>query len=105
MPRSSATPPPVDSVAGAEYLPLSARQFLQQCLGFLGAAGCVTLLTISDESHSLGRFFYLSHKIICSEDVRDRRCTVHSLLLGKAIIHGYTKEDTYGSHDQAARFI
>ena len=30
---------------------------------------------------------------------------LYILLLGKAIIHGYTKEDTYGSRDQAARFI
>ena len=27
------------------------------------------------------------------------------ILLLVTIIHGYTKEDTYGSRDQAARFI
>src|SRR4029434_1158781 len=47
-------------------------------LGFLGPPRCVTPLTISDESLSPRRFFCLSHKIICSEDVRDRLCYVHS---------------------------
>ena len=64
-----------------------------------------TLLTISDESHSPRCFFCLSHKIISPEDVRGMRCTVHSLSLGKAIINGYTKEDTYGNRHPAARLV
>ena len=96
--------PPIDSIAGAEYLPLSLRQFLQQCLDFLGAARCVTPLTISGESPLPYYFFYPSHKIIRSEDVSGGLYHVH-FLPSKTIIHGYTKEDTYGGRNHPARLI
>ena len=62
------------------------------------------MLTISDESLSLCRFFCLSHKIISPEDVQGRLCHVH-FLTSKASIHGYTKEDTYGNRHPGPRLV